>query len=158
MKDPATIIETIKNTFFGFISNIDVFSIQNFFKNIFIVILSFLAPVTQAIFAVYFLVLLDLITGVWGAIKQKKEITSSAMSRTIGKVLIYSTAIILAYVVHKYLMIGFEFPIETMVSGFIALTETKSIFENINKISKNQFVKDLIVLLSNERNKRIPPK
>ena len=80
------------------------------------------------------------------------------MSRTIGKILIYSTTIIVAFVVHKYLMSGFEFPIETMVSGFIALTETKSIFENINRIGNNKFVKDLILLLSNERVKRLPPK
>jgi phage-related holin len=158
MKDPTTILPTLKSVFLSFINSVYISSLHSFAKNLIILTLAFISPVKEAIFAVYFLITVDFITGIWASIKKKQPITSSAMSRTIGKILIYSTTIIVAFVVHKYLMSGFEFPIETMVSGFIALTETKSIFENINRIGNNKFVKDLILLLSNERVKRLPPK
>jgi phage-related holin len=120
--------------------------------------LAFLAPIKSAILAVYFLIFIDLITGLWASIKEKQPITSSGLSRTIGKILIYSTTIVVAFVVHQHLLIGFDLPLEALVSGFIAITETKSIFENLNRISKNDVMRDLILLLSNERQKRLPPK
>lgn len=142
-----------------FIINFFNFSDLNLIvKKIIIIGIAFIAPVAPAILAVYFLILVDLITGLLASKKEKQHITSSGLSRTIGKVLIYSTTIIVSFVVHKYLLAGFEFPIESLVSGFIALTETKSIFENLDRLSNNQFLKDLIVLLSNERIKILPPK
>lgn len=133
-------------------------NMQNFIKDLLLLLMTFLAPVKSTILAVYFLILVDLITGLWASYKEKQDITSSGLSRTIGKILIYSITIVISYIVHKFLLIGFEIPIESLVSGFIAITETKSIFENINRISNNQVMKDLVKILSNERQKKLPPK
>jgi len=125
-------------------------------KNTFILLLAFLAPIKAAILSVYFLISVDLITGIIASRKEGKTITSAALSRTIGKLLIYSTTIIVAFVVHKNLLHGFNLPIESLVSGFIALTETTSILENLNRISNNKVITQLITLVSNEKRKRLP--
>lgn len=158
MKDPTPVFDTIKSSLDATLSSVHISTLESFFKNSLILLMAFLAPVRQAIFAVYFLIIVDLISGLWASMKEKQPITSSGLSRTIGKILIYSTTIIVSFVVHQYLLGGFELPIEGLVSGFIAITETKSIFENLNRISKNRVMKDLILLLSNERQKRLPPK
>lgn len=136
----------------------DSFSFSGLLKSIILLIGAFLAPISTVIFAVLFLIFVDLITGILASIKEKATITSSAMSRTIAKVFVYCTTIIVTYVVHKYLLVGFDFPIESIVSGFIALTEMKSILENLDRISNHSVLKDLIIIFSNERERRLPPK
>lgn len=144
-----------------FHSFVEVFGFNNytdFFQKALILTLAFLAPVSNTIFAVLFLIFVDLITGLSASIKEKQNITSSGLSRTIGKIFIYSTTIVVAYVVNKYLLVDFDFPIESIVSGFIAITESKSILENLNRLSEKSLLADLILIFSNEREKRLPPK
>lgn len=139
-------------------SIIESFSFTGLIKSGLLLIAAFLAPIASVIFAVLFLIFVDLITGILAARKEKQRITSSAMSRTIAKTLVYCTTIIVTYVVHKYLLVGFDFPVESIVSGFIALTEMKSILENMDRISNHSVLKDLILIFSNERERRLPPK
>lgn len=139
-------------------SIVDTFSVGGITKSILLLIAAFLAPIATVIFAVMFLIFVDLITGILASLKEKQRITSSAMSRTIAKTFVYCTTIIVTYVVHKYLLVGFDFPVESIVSGFIALTEMKSILENLNRISNHSVLKDLILIFSNERERRLPPK
>lgn len=139
-------------------SILDSFSFSGFLKSVILLVAAFLAPIATVIFAVLFLIFVDLVTGILASIKEKQTITSSAMSRTIAKTFVYCTTIIVTYVVHKYLLVGFDFPIESIVSGFIALTEMKSILENMDRISNHSVLKDLILIFSNERERRLPPK
>ena len=139
-------------------SILDNFSFSGFIKSVVLLIGAFLAPIATVIFAVLFLIFVDLVTGILASIKEKQTITSSAMSRTIAKIVVYCTTIIVTYVVHKYLLVGFDFPVESVVSGFIALTEMRSILENLDRISTHSVLKDLILLFSNERERRLPPK
>jgi phage-related holin len=136
----------------------DGFSISGLLKSVALLVAAFLAPIATVIFSVMFLIFVDLITGILASLKEKQRITSSAMSRTIAKTFVYCTTIIVTYVVHKYLLVGFDFPAESIVSGFIALTEVKSILENMDRISNHTFLKDLILIFSNERERRLPPK
>lgn len=136
----------------------DGFSFTGLLKSALFLIAAFLAPIATVIFAVMFLIFVDMITGILASLKEKQRITSSAMSRTIAKTFVYCTTIIVTYVVHKYLLVGFDFPVESIVSGFIALTEMKSILENMDRISNHSVLKDLILIFSNERERRLPPK
>lgn len=136
----------------------DNFSLMGLVKSCMLLVAAFLAPIATVIFAVLFLIFVDLITGILASLKEKQRITSSAMSRTIAKTFVYCTTIIVTYVVHKYLLVGFDFPVESIVSGFIALTEMKSILENMDRISNHSVLKDLILIFSNERERRLPPK
>lgn len=139
-------------------SVLDGFSFGGFVKSLVMLLTSFLAPMATVIFAVMFLIFVDLVTGILASLKEKQRITSSAMSRTIAKTFVYCTTIIVTHVVHKYLLVGFDFPVESIVSGFIALTEMKSILENMDRMSNHSVLKDLILIFSNERERRLPPK
>lgn len=141
-----------------FVDAFDLANTPSLLNKAFILFLAFIAPVAKVILAVLFLIFVDLITGLWASVKEKQTITSSALSRTIGKIFIYSTTIIVAYVMNKYLLVDFNFPIESIVSGFIAITEGKSILENMNRLSDNSLIDDLILIFSNEREKKLPPK
>lgn len=154
MKESFNAVSFAKEYIFEVLSMIN--TVFSNVKHLVILTLAFLAPIKPAILSVYFLIAVDFITGMSASIKEKKTITSSALSRTIGKLLIYSTTIIVSFVVHKNLLSGFNLPIESLVSGFIALTEVTSILENLNRLSNNKVIKDLIRLLSNERSKRLP--
>lgn len=136
----------------------DNFSLMGLVKSCMLLVAAFLAPIATVIFAVLFLIFVDMVTGILASFKEKQRITSSAMSRTIAKTFVYCTTIIVTYVVHKYLLVGFDFPVESIVSGFIALTEMKSILENMDRISNHSVLKDLILIFSNERERRLPPK
>ena len=153
-----TFSSILRDTINSVVELFDMSSVYSIAEKAIILLLAFLAPVAKVILAVLFLIFVDLVTGLWASIKEKQTITSSALSRTIGKILIYSTTIIVAYVVNKYLLVGFDFPIESIVSGFIAITESKSILENMNRISEKSILGDLILIFSNEREKRLPPK
>jgi phage-related holin len=155
---PEKMLQHTKVYLKSLLSYFDLSNIDSVIKSWAIIILSLLAPIKSAILAVYFLIFTDFITGVWASIKEKQTITSSKMSRSISKVLIYSITIVVSFIVHKYLLVDFDLPIEAIVSGFIAITETKSILENLNRISSHRVIKDLILFLSNERDKRMPAK
>ena len=84
----------------------DGFSMSGLLKSVILLLAAFLAPIATVIFAVMFLIFVDLVTGILASIKEKQRITSSAMSRTIAKTFVYCTTIIVTYVVHKYLLAG----------------------------------------------------
>lgn len=153
-----TFVEIAKEYSTALFDSLSISGLYGILQKGFVLLLAFLAPVANVIFAVLFLIFIDLITGLSASMKEKQTITSSALSRTIGKMLVYLTTIIVAFVVNKYLLVGFEFPIESIVSGFIAITECKSILENLNRLSDNSLIDDLILIFSNERVKRLPPK
>jgi len=120
-----------------------------------ILLLGIFAPLHQILISLLFLVLLDFITGILAAIKKKQKITSSRLSRTISKLLVYCTTVGAVHITNSMLLFGENFlPLESFVVGFIAVTELKSIFENLNRISRQPFLSDLIGKLSNEGRKK----
>lgn len=153
-----SVLDAIKEYSHTLIENLTLSSLYSILEKGAVLLLAFLAPVANVIFAVLFLILVDFITGLSASIKEKKDITSSALSRTIGKTLVYLTTIIVGFVVNKYLLVDFDFPVESIISGFIAITECKSILENLNRLSDNSLIDDLILIFSNERIKKLPPK
>jgi phage-related holin len=149
------VIQSYANSAINYLRLSDVYST---IKTIILLLLTFFAPISKVVFATLFLIFVDLITGLIASYKEKQPITSSGLSRSIAKVFIYTLTIILAFIINTYLLVDFGFPIETIVSGFIALTEMKSILENLNRISDNSLIDDLILFFSNERERRLPPK
>lgn len=91
-----------------------------------------LAPLYDILAAVMLLITIDFITGVVAAWRQKHGISSDKMINTVNKLLIYSVTLLAGHVVE--LKITPALPLLQLVSGFIALTELRSIFENFNTI------------------------
>lgn len=88
-----------------------------------------LAPIQMVLVTVGVLVLVDLITGIWAAIKKSQRVSSAAMRRTVSKMLIYQIAVITGYLLGHYILDDI-IPIAKIVAGVIGMVEFKSILEN----------------------------
>ncbi len=111
--------------------------------------LAIFAPIQASVFAVGALIFADLIIGVLAARKRGESITSAGLRRTITKMFAYESALILGFVVEKYLAAD-VIPIAKLVAGMIGVTELKSVFENLDVISGNSIFKSLIQKLGSK--------
>lgn len=100
-------------------------------------LLAVLSPVKSIMIAALFLIIMDFITGIWAALKLKEEITSFKMRRTIVKCVVYQLAIIVAFVMETFLLN--DIPLAKVIGALIAITEGKSFFENVRKITGTDF-------------------
>lgn len=81
------------------------------------------------------LVLFDLITGIWAAVKTKVKIESHKLRKTVFKLLSYLSITTLAGLIDG--AITAEWRLSGFVGGFIAIVELMSIVENFGKITGN---------------------
>lgn len=133
-------------------------SCRTFLGKIGLLLVAFFTPILNIILGVLFLVITDLLTGIIAAKKKNQKLTSSKLSRTISKVLVYLSTIIIVHTIQISLLLDGTIPLEAIVSAYIALTELKSILENLDDISKcsHGFISGLIHLLSNAGRKTCP--
>lgn len=94
-------------------------------------IASYFAPTFEAVMIVGLLVVCDMVTALVAARKSGEAITSTKLSRTVGKFAVYGVAIVVAHVICRHFLPSF--PGLQLVAGFIAFVEVKSIDENIKK-------------------------
>ena len=112
-------------------------------------LIAIFAPLKPILLAVTFLVLVDMITGIWSAVKNKQKVTSAKMGRTISKFLVYNLCVISAFILEQYLIDGL-IPVSKLVSGVIGMVEVKSILENANKITGINIFREVIQRLSSK--------
>lgn len=117
-------------------------------------ILSIFSPIKPILLTALTLVLIDLIIGVVAAKKRGESITSSGFQRTIIKLFVYMSAIILGFLTETYLT-GDTVAVCKIISSFVGLTEFTSILESLNEISGGSLLKSIISKLGskNEENK-----
>lgn len=120
---------------------------MNTLKMLLISVAVIFAPIKTALLVTGILIGADLITGVMAARKRGEPITSAGLRRTISKMFIFQTAILLAFLVEKY-MVGGELPIAKIASAYIGLVEYKSILENLNSINGESLLTNLINKIS----------
>lgn len=101
-------------------------------------LLSLFAPLETLIYSIGFLVLMDVVTGIWSSVKRGQKITSDRLSRTITKSIVYLLAIIVAHVAGTYVIVDIQ--IVKVVSGILAAVELLSIYENLTNISGVDFI------------------
>lgn len=93
-----------------------------------------LAPIHTIIYAVLALVGIDLLTGLWKAIRVKEAVTSRRLRDTIAKLVPYLLALLSGFAADHIL--GTADPIVTRVVGAgLALIEIKSVGENLAAIT-----------------------
>jgi phage-related holin len=90
-------------------------------------------PIRPAMIAVCVIILADFATGVWASLKEGKPITSNKFRNTLSKILGYQILIVAAFILEKYLLDGL--PAVKAVTAMIGVTEGKSLFENIHRIT-----------------------
>ena len=102
-----------------------------------------LIPIKAVMIAVGFAIFVDLVTGVMAAHKRGEKLTSAGLQRTAIKMFVYETLVVMGYVVEQY-MTGPGVPVARIASGFIGLTELKSVAENLNDVTGTDLLKTLI--------------
>lgn len=107
-----------------------------------LVVLTILAPVQAAVVTVFGLVLLDCVTGVLASRKKGLPITSARLKDSVVKMLVYQAAIVLAFIIEKYLVSGMH--LTNIASSYVGLVELLSLNENIEVISGQHLLAGLI--------------
>lgn len=105
-----------------------------------------LAPIQEILIVTFVLVLCDLITGLWAALKLKDRISSAKLRSSVSKFFIYTLAIICGFLVEHYLAAD-KLPIYKIIAGMVGVVELKSILENLDKINGESLFKKLITQL-----------
>lgn len=119
-------------------------------------ILAVFAPAKEMIITCLVLILVDLITGLMVARKQQQPISSAGIRRTVSKIFIYETAIMMGFLTQKFLL-NDGAPIAGMIAGVIGLTELTSILENLNKIQGTNVLKSVISKLGSVNDDKKQP-
>ena len=112
-----------------------------------------LAPIKMVMITVGFLILADLITGIWAAIKRGEEINSSAMRRTISKMFVYQITVIGGFLLETYILSG-SVPVSKIVAGVIGMVEFKSVLENSNVIVGDDVYAIILKKLGSDNDKK----
>lgn len=104
--------------------------------------MSVILPIKDFLIITSALVVLDLITGVVAAKKRKEEIRSRFLMRTTIKLLLYYSAILATEGVQ--VVFAEKIPITYITAFTIALTELKSILENVDAGTGSRLAKMII--------------
>lgn len=126
-----------------------MFDVNNLLMKFVAVLAAFLAPIKASMFAVGFLVVADLITGVIAAKKRKEKITSFGLRHSVTKSLAYLGTIVVAYVAETFLVP--DLPIVKVVTSMIGITEIQSFFENMNGITGINFWAEVLKKLQGRK-------
>ncbi len=125
-----------------------------FLKQLLLTVIAFLLPIKGILILVGLMILADTITGIYKAKKRGEVINSRRLSDVVSKMFLYQGAIVLFFMIDKYLLgdiIGIFTTVEYLGTKIVALTlvsiEIKSIDENqmaITGVSLWTRFKDLI--------------
>lgn len=118
-------------------------------KALLLSVLAIFAPAQSMILSALALITLDLITGILAARKQGMPITSAGLRRTITKLCVYESAILIGFLAQQYLT-GPSVPVANIIAGFVGITECLSCLENINIIGDGDLLKKLLEKLNSK--------
>lgn len=114
---------------------------------ILLALLSVFAPIQSIVVVVTLLILADFITGIMASMKKKVKIESSKMSKTVSRFLISQSAICLTFLTQTFLLQD-SFPLVNVVAGVIGIKEIYSVMENLNTLSGNNLLTEVLSKLS----------
>lgn len=119
-------------------------------------LLGFLMPVAGFVGMITFLVIVDLYSGVKAAQHRKEKITSTGFKRTVGKITLYFCAILAARGIDTVFLLpkGHDLDVTWVVAGFIAMTEFKSLLENIYTVTGVDVWKEIADILPSLKQKK----
>lgn len=110
-------------------------------KTLLLSLLAVFAPIQSLLVTVGVLIAADTITGIIAAYQRGEEIRSSGLSRAIVKLFVYQVVIITGFLMEQYMLADLGIPIVKLLSGVIAVTEGKSLIENVESITKLDLLK-----------------
>jgi hypothetical protein len=115
-----------------------------------------LAPIKAMLVTAGVLVFMDLLTGIWASLKTGIPISSNRLGRTVTKIFVYQLAIICGFLTERYL-VDDMLPFAKIAAGYVGITELKSIYENLSRISGQDFLKGILGKLNDRVDDKLPP-
>jgi len=112
----------------------------------------FIAPITELLIATGFFIIVDFITGIIKSVKKEgwRSIDSQRMWHTVTKMVLYLLGVVVAFVADKYI-VPEPIPLLEIISGFICMTELKSIYENIGETTGINIWKQVVNYVNRQR-------
>ena len=121
--------------------NFDFYKLTGYF---FASILAAIAPIKSLLLFTGFVIMLDLVTGIWASRKRKEAITSRRLERTWSKIIIYPLGIIFG---HWAEVLVPEIPFVKGATLLLIIIEGKSLEENFGYIlgqPLSKYIRDLV--------------
>jgi len=112
-------------------------NLKEFLLNLSIVCFAVLTPIHSVLKVSLCLIVVDLITGIWRAKKQREPITSYGLRRTVTKICAYFLALLTGMLMEQNLIA--EIPIIKLIASLITCVEGKSILENLSIVTGIDF-------------------
>lgn len=143
----------IKHTLTGIVNTMLQLNVGKFLMGLLTGLWLFIAGIHVYIYAIIFLTLLDVITGVWAAIHSGEQITSKKLKTgLLQKTALYLLLLVGAFMVGKVLqsVLHYEqFYIAFLLTLMISVYEMTSVIENVIKINPDlKFLQRLIGVMN----------
>ena len=120
-----------------------IFDIHKFWAYSITSILAFLEPLWVLMLWFFIFIACDFVTGISASIKEKKQITSNKMSRTVKKLLMYCMVIVLVHAIDKDMLVIVDLGLAKISATIICGIELFSILENCYRLTGNKVFKVL---------------
>lgn len=113
-------------------------------------IAAFFEPVGVVLLWMLIFVLADMMSGMYASLREGKHLESHKMQKTIAKVVMYSSCVILLHGLDTYMMTFMECGLAKIGATIICGIELYSIFENFYKATGNKVFKVLTTFTLNK--------
>lgn len=116
-----------------------------------------ISPVIPMVLLAILMVVLDTFFGIWRTVKLRgwDNVLSKKLSEIFTKMLIYGGAIIVVYLIEKFIagdlvaeFISVELFMTKVVAGGVVYTEVKSIDEKYQQVHKKSFLKGIRTMIT----------
>ena len=144
MKQLLTLNNKLKYSFYALFKYI----FANVWKLIVWTFCIFLLPTYQLIAVIIFLLIVDLITGIWKSLKTGAPITANRIGDTVTKMILYMLGIICAYTIQHYIALE-AIKVMLIFATLISVREFKSIIENIETITDSKIWEYIVGQITN---------
>lgn len=130
---------------------------KTFFVTLPASLITLISPVVPMVLLAILMVLIDTFFGIWRTVKLKGwgNVLSKKLSEIFTKMLIYGGAIIVVYLIEKFIagdiiseFISVELFMTKVVAGGVVYTEIKSIDEKYQQVYNKSFLKGLRTLIT----------
>lgn len=108
--------------------------------------LAYLAPIKEAVAAVYFFAAVDIALGVWASKREGQAITSDRLKRKPVDVIVYTVGMVCALVLQKH--VAPTLPCVSLVALSVSAVELKSVDEKCLRLTGFSVLKSLAQRLS----------
>lgn len=103
---------------------------------------AFFLPLKTPVNAILILILIDWLTGVYRSLIANRKFTSYRLRKSVQKTVSYIVAIIAVFILEQDVL-GADFGLVKIVTGYIAMTELLSIYENLSVITGKTLFLDM---------------